>query len=186
FQAARWLMDGEVPPQAGNNHPTGTPTGVFRTRDGHVNIAASGQRMFKKLCHELGVPELVDDPRFEDRAERSRNRDLLHPLLEAPLAGQTCDEAVERLNRAGVPCGPILNIRQVFENEHVRAMGLAAKVKSDALGEIAIQNMPYQLSRTPGGVRRAAPERGEHTEEILGELGYSAAEIERMRGSEVV
>jgi len=186
FQATRWLMDGEAPGQAGNNHPTVAPTGVFRTKDGQITIAASGQSMFRRLCDTLELPELLDDPRFEKPEDRSKNRDPLNEILEQRLARYTQDEIVERLNEAGVPAGPILDIGQVFQNEQVKVLGLSAKVQSPELGEIEIQNTPYQLSRTPGGPRTAAPERGQHTDEVLAELGLSADDIRALRAARVV
>ncbi len=186
FQATRWLIGGEIPPQAGNDHPTNIPTGVFRTKDGHMNIAASGQRMFSRLCTALGVPALGDDPRFRQPADRSKNRRALTEELEKALVTRPSAEWVEILNTAGVPSGPILNVKEVFENEQVRHLGLAAPVKHPALGEIRVQNLPVTLSRTPGAVRTAAPDAGEHTEAVLGELGYSAAEIAALRRDKVV
>ncbi len=186
FQATRWLMDGEAPGQAGNNHPTVAPTGVFRTKDGQITIAASGQSMFRRLCDTLELPELLDDPRFEKPEDRSKNRDPLNAILEQRLARYAQDEIVERLNEAGVPAGPILDIGQVFQNEQVKQLGLSAKVQSPELGEIEIQNTPYQLSRTPGGPRTAAPERGQHTDEVLAELGHSAGDIRDLRAAGIV
>ncbi len=186
FQATRWLVEGQVPPQAGNDHPTGIPTGVFKTEDGHINIAAAGQRMFKRLCEVLGAPELPSDPRFREPADRSRNRAELNGLLEEKLQGYTAEDIVARLNEAGVPCGPILNIREVFENEQVRQLGLTDQVRSAAQGELELQSIPYRLSRTPGALRAAAPERGEHTEEILRELGYSPEDIADFRHARLV
>ena len=186
FQATRWLMDGQVPNRAGNNHPTVAPTGVFRTKDGQITIAASGQRMFQRLCETLGLPELVDDPRFKKPDDRSKNRDQLNAILEQSLTQYGHEEIVQRLNQAGVPAGPILDIGQVFQNEQVKQLGLSAKVRSPELGEIEIQNAPYRLSRTPGAVRSAAPERGEHTDEVLAELGHSADDIRALRAARVV
>lgn len=186
FQAARWLMNGEVPGQAGNDHPTVAPTGVFRTKDGRINIAASGQSMFRRLCETLGLPELLDDPRFEKPGDRSKNRGELNAILEQCLAQYGQEEIVRRLTGAGVPAGPILDIGQVFQNEQVKGLGLSAKVRSPELGEIEIQNTPYRLSRTPGGARTAAPERGQHTDEVLAELGHSADDIRSLREARVV
>jgi formyl-CoA transferase len=186
FQATRWLVGGEIPPQAGNDHPTGIPTGVFRTRDGHINIAASGQHMFKRLCAALGVETLVDDPRFAQPKDRSKNRKELNAELEKALVTKTSREWVDILNAASVPCGPILNVKEVFEDAQVQHLGLATEVKHPTLGTLRIQNVPVTLSRTPAAVRTAAPETGEHTDEVLGELGYSAAEITRLRDARVV
>ena len=186
FQAARWTMAHEIPPQAGNDHPTGIPTGVFKTKDGHMNIAASGQLMYRRLCAALGVPQLIDDPRFKTVPDRSKNRKAMNEELDRATSTRTSAEWIAILNEAGVPCGPIYNVREVFEDPHVRHLGLAVEVKSPALGEIQIQNVPVTLSRTPAQVRTAAPEMGEHTDEVLREAGYSAEEIAKFHKDEVV
>jgi formyl-CoA transferase len=186
FQAARWLIGKEIPPQAGNDHPTGIPTGVFRTADGHINIAASGQQMFRRLCEALGTPALIDDPRFKTPPDRSKNRHELTRELEKATGTRTSAELVEALNGAGVPSGPILNVREVFENEQVKHLGLAVPVKSPQLGELLVQRVPATLSRTPGAIRMPTPEPGEHNEEILRDLGYGAADIARLRNEEVI
>ncbi|HKZ05722.1 MAG TPA: CaiB/BaiF CoA-transferase family protein [Methylomirabilota bacterium] len=186
FQAARWLIAGEIPPQAGNDHPTAIPTGVFKTRDGHINIAASGQNMFRRLCEALGAEPLLDDPRFKTAPDRSKNRKALAPELEKAFATRTSAEWVELLNAKGVPSGPILDVKQVYENEQVKHLGMAVPVKHPALGEILVQAPPVTLARTPGSVRRHSPDTGEHTDEILGELGFSQAEIRSLRDEKVV
>jgi formyl-CoA transferase len=186
FQATRWLMGKEIPPQAGNDHPTGIPTGVFRTADGHMNIAASGQLMYRRLCEALGVPELIDDPRFKTPADRSKNRHLLTEELEKATTTRSSQHWVEKLNAAGVPCGPILNVQEVFEDPQVRALGLAKAIKHPRLGEIEIQNLPVTLSRTPGAVRTPTADLGQHTDEILGELGYAPEAIAALRRDAVV
>jgi formyl-CoA transferase len=186
FQATRWLIGKEIPPQAGNDHPTGIPTGVFRTADGHINIAASGQTMFRRLCQALGVEALVDDPRFKTPPDRSKNRAALTEELEKVLVARSSRDWVEALNAAGVPCGPILNVKEVFEDPHVRHLRLATRVRHPRLGDLEVQNLPVTLSRTPGAVRIPAPERGQHTEEILGELGHSKEDVEALRREGVV
>ena len=186
FQATRWLMDEVIPPQAGNDHPTGIPTGVFRTSDGHINIAASGQRMFRRLCVALGIESLADDARFVEPLDRSRNRQELTAELEAVLQHKESAVWVDLLNSHGVPAGPILNMKQVFENEQVQHLGMAVPTQHPVLGEIRIQGHPYVLSRTPGAPLTAAPDLGEHTDQILGELGYSTEQISRFRSDQVV
>jgi crotonobetainyl-CoA:carnitine CoA-transferase CaiB-like acyl-CoA transferase len=186
FQAARWLIDGAIPPQAGNDHPTSIPTGVFKTADGHINIAASGQHMFRRLCETLGTEALLDDPRFKTAPDRSKNRKALTVEIEKAMARRSSAEWVDLLNAKGVPSGPIFNIKETFENEQVQHLGLAVPVKHHALGELRVQRPPATLSRTPASVRRAAPDIGEHTDAILGELGFSAEEIKGLRAEKVV
>jgi formyl-CoA transferase len=177
FQTTRWLIGKEIPPQAGNDHPTGIPTGVFKTADGHMNIAASGQHMYRRLCEALDVKPLIDDPRFKTPPDRSKNRVACNEELEKATATKTSAEWVEILNKAGVPCGPILNVKEVFEDEQVRALGLSVKIRHPRLGEQEVQNLPVTLSRTPGAVRTASPDLGEHTDQVLAELGYSREEV---------
>ena len=186
FQAARWLIGKEIPPQAGNDHPTAIPTGVFKTADGHLNIAASGQHMFKRLCEALGTEPLLDDPRFRTAPDRSRNRQALAVELEKGFAKHTTREWVELLNAKGVPSGPILDVKQVYEDEQIRHLGMAVPVQHPVLGELRLQAPPVTLSRTPGGVRTPAPDAGEHTDQILGELGYCPTDIDTLRRDKVI
>ena len=186
FQATRWLIGHEVPPQAGNNHPTSIPTGSFRVKDGHINIASGGQHMWKRLCQVLEAEHLYEDPRFASPGRRSRNRDELSHQLEKRLARKTAAEWIAALNDAGVPSGPILSIDQVFANEQVEHLGLATPVAHPQLGEIRVLGLPVTLSRTPGAVRTPTPEKGQQTDEILHELGLSAEDIQGLREDKVV
>ena len=186
FQFARWTVGGEIPPQAGNDHPTGIPTGVFKTSDGHINIAASGQHMFKRLCETIGRPELIDDPRFVNAKDRSKNRKECNAEIEKALVSRPSAEWVEKLNAAGVPSGPIYNVKEMVEDAQVVHLGLVTEVKHATLGTLKIQNLPVTLSRTPGAVRTASPEAGEHSDEILAEFGYSKAEVEALRKEKVI
>ena len=186
FQATRWLIGKEGPPQAGNNHPTGIPTGTFKVKDGYINIAASGQHMWKRLCDALGAAELYEDPRFSSPGRRSKNRDALTVALEEKLQTKSSSEWIEALNAAGVPCGPILTIDRVFANEQVQHLGLAREVDHPQLGSIQVLGLPVTLSRTPGAIRTPTPEKGEHADEILRELGISADEIRQLHEEGVV
>jgi crotonobetainyl-CoA:carnitine CoA-transferase CaiB-like acyl-CoA transferase len=186
FQAARWLIDGEIPPQAGNDHPTGIPTGVFTTADGHINIAASGQAMYRRLCAAIDAPGLIDDPRFRTMRDRSKHRTQMNAELDRHLSRKPSAEWIEILNKAGVPSGPILNVKEVFEDPQIQHLEMAKPVKHPERGEILVQAPPTTLSRTPGAIRRAAPTQGEHTDEVLAELGYTSEEIKTLREIEAV
>ena len=186
FQTTRWLIGKEIPPQAGNDHPTGIPTGVFKTADGHMNIAASGQHMYRRLCEALDVKHLIDDPRFKTPQDRSRNRVACNTELEKATVTKTSAEWVEILNKAGVPCGPILDVKQVFEDEQIKHLKLAVEIEHPRLGKQRVQNLPVTLSRTPGKVVSASPDLGEHTDQVLGELGYSKADIAELKREKAV
>jgi formyl-CoA transferase len=186
FQGARWTMAHEVPGQEGNNHPTNIPAGVFRTKDGHINIAASSNPIYRKLCEALGAPELATDPRFSNFKVRRQNRDALNALIDERTAKRSSAEWVEALNEAGVPCGPIYKMNEVFADPQVKHLKMAQGVDHPALGRIELIAQPMFLSRTPSSLRTATPERGEHTDAILRGLGYDADTIGRLRAEKVV
>jgi formyl-CoA transferase len=186
FQAARYLMDGEVPPQVGNDHPTSMPTSAYTTADGYINVAASGEGMWKRLCPAIGRPELLARPEFEGAAKRAKNRKTLNAELNAALSAKKSEEWVSILNAAGVPCGPIYSMDQVFADPQVQHLQAAAKVKHPVLGEIRVVNQAVGLSRTPATMASATPEIGQHTDEVLAEVGYSAAEIAALRNNKVI
>jgi formyl-CoA transferase len=186
FQAARWLVDREVPKQAGNNHPTSIPTGVFQTADGYINIAVSGQAIWLRFLEAIGRLELGDDPAFATGAERSKNRDALNARLQAILREQTSAHWIDSLNAAGVPCGPINTIDQVFADPQVRHVGLAQPVRSHERGDTELVGQPIVMSRTNSRIRTPPPLMGEHSEEILGELGYDQEQIAELRAAGVL
>ena len=186
FQAARWTIGREVPPQAGNNHPTGIPTGVFETADGHINIAAAGEHLFGRLCRAIGAEEFLDDPRFHDGHARYENRDPLNEAIEAYTRKEPSAHWVDLLNEAGVPCGPIYTVDQTFADPQVRHLEMEQAVEHPALGAVRVIDHAVNMSRTPPAMRRASPEAGEHTGEVLLEAGYSAVEIEDFRAREIV
>jgi formyl-CoA transferase len=187
FQAARWLIKQEVPPQAGNNHPTSIPTGVFKTADGHINIATTGSVTWERLCHALNAPDLIKRPEYISAQARSKNRDALNLELEKYMAGHTSAEWVERLNKAGVPCGPIYTIDQMFADPQVQHLDMVKSISTpDERGTLNVVGQPVELSRTPSRVVAPPPEQGEHTDEVLAEFGFSTQEIETLRQSKVI
>jgi formyl-CoA transferase len=186
FQATRWLDDHEVPEQAGNNHPTNIPTGVFKTADGYINIAASGQMMWERLCQAIGGGELLANPAFATPRSRLEHRDELNRQIERLLASASSAHWLEALERAGVPGGPINTIDQVFADPQVRHLRMVEEIASPYFDPLRVVAQPFRLSRAESGVRLRPPEHGEHTEEILASLGYSNEEIAALRESSVI
>src|SRR3981081_1373321 len=177
FQAARWLIAKDVPGQAGNDHPTRIPTGVFPPSDGHINIAASGGHIFTRFCQTLGLNHLLEDLRFADDAARSNNRLAINKLISEVTRQYSSGDLIAKLNKAGVPCGPINRMDEVFADPQVQHLGMAAPVQHGSLGDIAVVNQPVKLSRTPSQMVRPTPEKGEHTDEVLKEYGYDDKSI---------
>ena len=186
FQSARWLVDGEVPWQAGNNHPTSIPTGVFATSDGYMNISVAGGAIWQRFCDELGHPEWTEDPDFIDGAARSENRDRMNEVIAECTKLETTATWIDRFNKAGVPCGPIYNMDEVFADPQVEALGVAQSLTSNTLGEMSFVRQPVTLSRTPSSFAVAPPEAGEHSDEVLSELGYKTTDIDDLRSRGVV
>ena len=185
FQAARWLVSREVPQQAGNNHPTAIPTGVFKTADGHINIAASGA-LYERLCRAIDAPELIKHPDYADFNLRSKNRDALNREIEARTVKRTSAQWIEALNEAGVPCGPINTMDRVFADPQVQHIGIARPVRHPELGDIRIVGQGVNLGSGPATIRSPAPDRGTHTAEVLRDLGYDDAAIRDMEQRGVV
>jgi crotonobetainyl-CoA:carnitine CoA-transferase CaiB-like acyl-CoA transferase len=177
FQASRWLMSKEVPPQAGNNHPTGIPTGVFETKDGHINIAAAGDDLYDRFCRAIERPDLRTDPRFATARARSTNRDVMMDVLMPVTRQKPSAEWIEILNKAGVPCGPIYRIDEAFADPQVRHLEMAQPVRSPALGDLTILGHPVSHGTNRLPIRSAAPELGQNNETILGKLGFSKDQI---------
>ncbi len=186
FQAARWLIGHEVPGQAGNNHPYGTPTGVFKTRDGFVNVGAASQKLWERFCRAIGADSLIDNPDYATGADRFRNRPALNQEIGRRLEDMDTEGLIERLNEAGVPCGPIYAIDEVFADPQTRHLGMAETVRSPKLGDLDLVRQPVRLSRTPSAIKKPSPERGEHSAEILSEYGYTPGQIEAFRGEGVI
>jgi crotonobetainyl-CoA:carnitine CoA-transferase CaiB-like acyl-CoA transferase len=186
FQAARYLFEGDVPPQVGNDHPTSMPTSAYRTKDGHLNVAASGEGMWTNLCKAIGREDMLADPDFKGGRKRAENRKKLNAAIDEALQKKTGAEWIGILNKAGIPCGPIYQIDQMFADPQVKHLGIAAAVEHPKLGRRQILANAAVLSRTPAKVATATPEIGEHTEEILKELNYDATQIAKLRQGGVV
>jgi formyl-CoA transferase len=186
FQAARWLQMHEVAKQAGNNHPTSIPTGVFKTKDGHINIAAAGQVMWQRVCEAIGAPGLTDRPDFKSNDLRSKNRDAVNAEIEKYTVSKTSAEWIDIFNETGVHCGPINSIDQVFADPQVRHLGIAQDgIKPDGKPQVFV-GQPVSLSRTPSKIAVTPPEQGQQTDEVLGEFGFSAAEIKALHDAKAV
>jgi len=185
FQTSRFLIDGEVATQAGNYHPTSIPTGVYRARDGYMNIAVFGSKIWERFCTILGAPEWIADERYRDKAGRSRHRDTLNAEINRRLAAQDRSHWIEAFNEGGVACGVINDMREVFAEPQVQHLGIVRDVVSRWHGPQRLVGQPVQLERTPSAMARAAPRRGEHTEEILLELGLGQDDLDRMKAAGV-
>jgi formyl-CoA transferase len=186
FQAARYLVQGEVAKQAGNNHPTSAPTGVYKTDDGYINIATAGQTIWKRFCEVIGAPELVKNPDYIDGAARSKNRDPLDVEISKRLVGKTSNEWVEIMNEAGVPCGPIYNIDQMFADPQVKHLGIAQSVTKRDKSKMYLVGQGVTLSRTPSKLVARPPELGEHTDSVLKEFGFSKRDIGALHKAKAV
>lgn len=188
FQAAQWLIDKKVPKSTGNEHPLTVPTGVFATSDGYINLAAIGNTMFKRLCHALEVPHLIDEPGFGSDPERVQNRARVNEAIGAAFKARTTAEWTERLLNAGVPCGPIYTVDHMFEDPQVKHLGIARPMHHPELGDIQVVGLPMQFSAHPRdeGPLVPAPHQGDHTEAILQGLGYSPEQIAALRAKYVV
>jgi crotonobetainyl-CoA:carnitine CoA-transferase CaiB-like acyl-CoA transferase len=185
FQATRWTMKGDVPKQAGNDHPTTIPTGLFRTSDGVINIAGGGQVMWERIVKVLGIGAEAADPDIATDKLRSQNRAKVNAMIERVTQTDTAANWVEKFNREGVPCGPVYAMDQVFADAQVQHLGLAMTVQHPRLGALDVVRAPMQIA----GVdcrRDPTPERGQHTEEVLAEFGFTTAEIAALRAAKAV
>ena len=185
FQTSRWLIDGETATQAGNYHPTSIPTGVYKARDGYLNIAVFGSKIWERFCAILGAPEWIADARYKDKAARSVHRDTLNAEINRRLAERDRQHWIEQFNAGGVACGHINSLAEVFDEPQVQHLAMVKQVVSTHHGEQRLVGQPVQLERTPSTIVRAAPRRGEHTAEVLDELGIVADEQARLKAQGV-
>jgi crotonobetainyl-CoA:carnitine CoA-transferase CaiB-like acyl-CoA transferase len=186
FQAARWLINHEIPGQAGNNHPTSIPTGVFKTADGHINLAVAGQKIWERFCEAVDAEWLNEKVEYANPAARLKNRDALNAEIDKILSARSSGDWVERLNAAGVPCGPIYRIDQVFADPQVEHLAIAQPVAKQDGRMLTVVGQPVTLSRTPSRIVAPPPEIGQHTEEVLKEFGYGENEIAGLRQANAI
>ena len=185
FQAARWLTQGEIPKQAGNDHPTSIPTGVFATSNGSINIACAGETIWQRCATALGHPEWIEDPRFVKNSNRSDNRKLLNELISLVTQTNTSEYWVETLLAQGVPTGPIYSIDQVFADPQVEHLGIAMTAKgTQPFGDTQLVGQPFSMNRTPSSITAPPPSRGQHTEDVLLELGID--DLDTLRQHNVI
>ena len=186
FQAARWLQMKELAKQAGNNHPTSIPTGVFKTKDGHINIASTGQVMWERLCKAIEAPDLIDHPEFNTADLRSKNRGALNAEIETRTKEKLSAEWIDIFNKAGVPCGPIYSIDQMFDDPQVKHLAIAQNATRPNGEQQTFVGQPVTLSRTPSKIVAAPPNQGQHTDEVLKEFGFADGEIAELHKAKAV
>jgi formyl-CoA transferase len=188
FQASRWLQAGEVAKQAGNDHPTGIPTGLFPTADGQINIAASGDNLYKRFCEAAGAPHLLTDPDYATGPARSKNRKRLNEVISEITRQKPSVYWIDLLNEVGVPCGPLYTIDQTFADPQVQHLEMARPMDHGRLGELQVVGQAINMMRTPepARMRHATPDLGEHSDEILRGLGYNQADIADLRTAGVI
>lgn len=186
FQAARWTIGHEVPAPAGNHHPTNVPMGCFATADGYVNIGAADGRLLRGLCEVIGLPWLPADPRFDSPATRSANRAELNALVGERLATQPTAAWVAALNGVGVPCGPVYRMDEVFADPQVEHLAMTQSVTHPVLGQLNVVRNAVRMTGAPSTVRAPSPDVGDHTDEVLDELGYPREAISRLRADGVI
>jgi formyl-CoA transferase len=186
FQAARWLVEGDVPAQAGNDHPTSMPTSVYPTSDGFVNIAAAGTVIYTRFCEAIGAPELARHPEYSTAELRSKNRLALNQAIAERTRSYTSETLIALLNKAGVPTGPIYKMDQVFADPQVQHLQMATPVPTSSGAKVNLVGPAFRLSRTPAQMKRTIGPAGEHNDEILRDLGYASGDIEALRAAKVI
>ena len=186
FQATRWLVDGHVPQQAGNYHPTAVPMGVFPTSDGHLNLAVTGVAIYERFCTLIEREEWLTDPKFATPQARYENRHELNTMVDEIMKGKTSAEWANLFNEASVPYGPINDIAETFADPQVQHLKIAQPVEHALLGQLTLLGQPIKLSSTEFNITRASPEQGQHSMEILAEFGLSPDEIATLRAQGVV
>ena len=186
FQAARWLSEKQIAGQAGNNHPTSVPTGVFKTLDGSINLAVAGETIWKRFAEAIDKELWLQMEEFKDAKSRLKNRDYLNQLIEEVTITKTSNEWVEMLEKVGVPCGPINTIDKVFDDPQVKHLGIAQEIETIPFGDTKLVGQPFNLSRSSSSMKRRPPEKGEHNEDVFGDLGFSAEELDDLKEKNII
>ena len=186
FQASRYLMSGEVAGQAGNDHPTGVPTGVFPASDGLFNIAAASARVFARCCEALGKPEWKDREEWNTGAKRGKARKEINGAIAEITRHKPTQYWVELFEANGVPCGPINTIDKVFADPQVQHLGIASPVHSETLGDINLVGSPINMTGVSKKIRSATADAGAHTDEVLSSVGYTKEQLQQMRANGVI
>ncbi len=183
FQGARYTMNREVPSQEGNNHPTNSPMGMFDAADGKINLAASSSKMFRSFCEAMNAPSLAEDERFRTFASRIKHRQEMWQAVNELTRMVPTVELVDRLNEAGCPCGPVYDVGEAFEDEQVKHLKMERRVSHSTLGDFNLIRSPINLGAcdAPAEFDSPGPDLGEHTDEVLKEMGVSSEEIEALR-----
>ena len=186
FQASRWLCDNNVAGQAGNNHPTSVPTGVFKTSDGSINLAVAGETIWRRFAEAVDKRDWLEMEEFKDAKNRLKNRDYLNSLIEELTVTKSSNEWVEKLEKVGVPCGPINSIDKVFDDPQVKHLGIAQSVDTIPFGETELVGQPFNLSRTPSSLKQRPPEKGEQNSDVLNELGFTDKELNDLKNQNII
>ncbi len=186
FQASRWLCDNNVAGQAGNNHPTSVPTGVFKTSDGSINLAVAGETIWRRFAEAVDKRDWLEMEEFKDARNRLKNRDYLNSLIEELTVTKSSNEWVKKLEKVGVPCGPINSIDKVFDDPQVKHLGIAQSVDTIPFGETELVGQPFNLSRTPSSLKQRPPEKGEQNSDVLNELGFSNKELNDLKNQNII
>jgi crotonobetainyl-CoA:carnitine CoA-transferase CaiB-like acyl-CoA transferase len=186
FQAARWLVSQEVAKQAGNDHPTSIPTGVFKTTDGHINIATTGGAIWERFCKALGAEPMLKNPDYASSKARSQNRKALNAEIDTYTQHKSSAEWIDTFAKAGVPCGPIYSIDQVFADPQVKHLGIAQSVKKKDKSTLTLVGQPFLMSRTKSRIAAPPPGMGQHTNEVLKEFGFNKKEIAALHAATAV
>ncbi|CAH2894517.1 MAG: L-carnitine dehydratase/bile acid-inducible protein F [uncultured Paraburkholderia sp.] len=185
FQAARWLIDREIPKSVGNEHPTAIPTGVFEAADGHITLAAPNSRMWPKMCEAIGRPDWAQRSEWSTRDGRATHREEIHAGIAEVVRARTMQYWIEKLNAVGVTCDPIYTMDQVFDDEQVQLLGMACPVTHPVLGELRLVASPLNFEGSERTLRRSTPDGGADTDQILRDLGYGEEKIRNLKASKV-